>query len=71
MIQYRYVLDDLSMSEMIDKIKNTPEYLDGKKGLLQLIEPNNDSEMIQKDLNILRDNLPDISKYGNIRKIIT
>lgn len=64
MIQYRYVLDDLSMSEMIDKIKNTPEYLDGKKGLLQLIEPNNDSEMIQKDLNILRDNLPDISIFG-------
>ena len=65
MIQYRYALDDnLSMPEMIDKIKNSPEYLDGKKGLLQLIEPSNDSEVIQKDLDILCENLPGISVFG-------
>ena len=65
MIQYRYALDDnLSMPEMIDKIKNFPEYLDGKKGLLQLIEPSNESEVIQKDLDILCENLPGLSVFG-------
>ena len=65
MIQHRYVLDDrLSMSEMIDKIKNSPEYVNGKKGLLQLIEPSNDSDLIQKDLDTLCENLPGLSVFG-------
>lgn len=65
MIQYRYVLDDdLNMTQMIDKIKNSPEYIEGKKGLLQLIEPSNDSEVIQKDLDILCENLPGLSVFG-------
>ncbi|MCR5587044.1 MAG: GGDEF domain-containing protein [Lachnospiraceae bacterium] len=65
MKQYRYVLDyDLSMPEMIGKIMNLPEYKNGYKGILQLVEPNCESHEINKDLEWLNSNLTNLDIYG-------
>ncbi len=66
MKQYRYILDyDLSMPEMIGQIRRTPEYVSGMKGVLQLVEPGCDENIIQEDLDILSAGIPEnITVYG-------
>lgn len=66
MKQYRYILDyDLSMPEMIGQIRCTPEYISGMHGLLQLVEPGCDADVIQEDLDILAANIPNnMTIYG-------
>lgn len=65
MKQYRYILNDkLNMAQMISNIHSAPEYKNGQKGLLQIIEPGNDETVIQNDLNLLNDKLPDLEIFG-------
>lgn len=65
MKQYRYIIDyEVSMPEMIGKILNLPEYVNGVKGILQLVEPDYDTEVIQKDLDWLTAHLPNLVIFG-------
>ena len=65
MKQYRYVIDyDCTLTEMIGSIRTLQEYVQGKKGILQIFEPNCQSEAIQKDLDYINSSLPEIEVYG-------
>ena len=65
MKQYRYIInDDLSIENMVDEIVHLPEYISCEKGLMQLVEPECDKGVIQKDLDYLNDALPKIEIFG-------
>ncbi|MBE5917861.1 MAG: diguanylate cyclase [Pseudobutyrivibrio ruminis] len=65
MKQYRYVIDyDCTLTEMIGSIRTLQEYVQAKKGILQIFEPNCQSEAIQKDLDYINSSLPGIEVYG-------
>ncbi len=65
MKQYRFVVDyDCNFTEMIGTIRHLKEYNSGKRGLLQIFEPNCISEKIQKDLDFISSALPDLEVYG-------
>ena len=65
MKQYRYVVDyDCNFTEMIGAIRKLPEYATKEKGLMQIFEPNCDSEGIQKDLDFITSALPKVDVIG-------
>ena len=65
MKQYRFVVDyDCNFTEMIGSIRRFKEYTSGKRGILQIFEPNCQSDLIQKDLDFLTSALPNIEVIG-------
>lgn len=65
MKQYRYILsENLSLTQMVDTIQKLPEYLHGDAALLQIVEADCVAAPIQKDLDFLSDNLPNIQIVG-------
>ncbi|SDB22265.1 diguanylate cyclase (GGDEF) domain-containing protein [Pseudobutyrivibrio sp. YE44] len=65
MKQYRFVVDyDCNFTEMIGSIRHLKEYNADKKGILQIFEPDCDTESIQKDLDFLTSALPKLKVIG-------
>lgn len=65
MKQFRFILNEhLSLQGMISKIKEIPEYKKGWKSLLQVVEQDCIKEEIQRDLDLLVAELPQVMIVG-------
>ncbi len=65
MKQYRFIISEkLSFNDMINKILSLPEYIMGQRALLQLVEPDCIPEDIQKDLDLIKAGLPNVTLIG-------
>lgn len=65
MLQRTYVLKDgFSITDMVKQIQALPEYAKAQTRLLELFEPSDDTALIQQELNILHETLPDCRVVG-------
>ncbi|WP_027205677.1 diguanylate cyclase domain-containing protein [Butyrivibrio fibrisolvens] len=65
MKQYRYILNKkISLDQMINEIRELPEYKNGYKALLQVVEQDCDPVPIQRDLDVLKKGLPNVTIVG-------
>ena len=65
MKQYRYVIDyDCNLTEMIGAIRKLSEYRANKNAIMQIFEPDCNSESIQKDLDFITSALPEVAVFG-------
>ncbi len=65
MKQYRYIIKkNLSFEGMIQQIKDLPEYREGQRALLQLVEPDCVREVIKEDLDLITEKLSNVSVIG-------
>ncbi|HCS66721.1 MAG TPA: hypothetical protein DIW34_00380 [Oribacterium sp.] len=65
MLQRTYVLKDgFSITDMVEQLQALPEYAKAQTRLLELFEPSDDTVLIQQELNILHEALPDCRVVG-------
>ncbi len=65
MKQYRYIINkNLSYDDMLQQIKDLPEYRAGQRALLQLVEPECVRNVIKKDLDLIKGVIPNVSVIG-------